>query len=61
MSAAEKLNMHKVNITRLSPEDRERLLLFALQVQEGEVDTVIVRKNFKGAGLWIKGAKYTKS
>lgn len=60
MSAAEKLNMHKVHIERLSPSDRERLLLIALQVQSGEVDTMIVRKNFKGAGLHIVGANYVK-
>ena len=61
MTIAEKLHMHRVPVSpmeRLSSQDRERLLRIALQVLSGETDTLLVTRNAKGKGLFIKGLVY---
>ena len=52
--------IYDLSKARFKPEDKERLLRIALQVLTGEVDTMIVRKDYKGSGLYIKGANYVK-
>lgn len=59
-TGGDKALVYDLALARFKPEDKDRILRIALQVLTGEVDTMIVRKDFKGAGLWIKGLNYVK-